>query len=477
MDADVWEYAATVREVSVRFLHPQNPLLALPGNTSPRFTPYTIGWGLFMRATALPVFSVMGAAALVNFLLLTTGLWRLTTRQLRNPAAPLCALAAMLLVWGRGYAQATSYQLEFLLVSLSYIGIFAFALCLHALASLRAWLDGAGRGALGTTAAILVVASICHPITALFGFAGAAAMLIEARAWKRGALLAAVPLLAIAGMLAWPYFDYWKVLTKGSSEAWFEMPLFENRARALGPLLLAMPLVLDQGLRRKRWFVPLGALICLGAYALSEWRDIRIGGRFLIFTAFFLHLGIALALAEAAAFRRATWRTPGRGRVIAAALILVFFLPALPWRVLGLRGQIDRLRHPPAGALWRLDRDLHEGDIVMTDPVTGYLLPAITGARVVAQAKGNPLIQPEIERRRADARRFFHEPMTPGERRKMLRRYGATHVLIDGRQVPAPDPSLRSALPAIAEQVTARDAVTLYRLRPLEARLPDAGGR
>ena len=467
MDADIWEYAATVRELSVRPLHPQNPLLALPGNTSPRFTPYTMVWGLFMRATGLPLFPVMGVAALGNFLLLVTGLWRFGSRQFRSPALPLYALAAMLLVWGKGYAQATAYHLEFLLVSLSYLGVFAFSLCLHALACLRAWLDGEGRGALAGYAALAVIAFVCHPITALFGFIAAAALLADARAWKRGALVQAVPLLALVGAFAWPYFDYWAVLTKGSSEAWFQMPLFEGRARALGPLLLAVPLVLVQGFARQRFFVFYGALICFGAYGISGVLDIRIGGRFLIFTAFFLHLAIALRLEEAAVLCGGTWRTPGRRRRIAAALILVLFIPALPWRVLGLRQQIDRVARPPAGALWTLDRSLHAGDVVMTDPADGYALPAITGARVVAQAKGNPLIQAEIERRRADAWRFFHEPMTLDARWVMLRHYRTTHVLIDRRQVPVPDPSLLETLPAIAEEVTARASVTLYRLKAL----------
>jgi len=465
MDADIWEYAATVREISVHPLHPQNPLLALPGDTSPRFTPYTIAWGLFMRATGLPLFPVMGVAALANFLLLVTGLWCFASRQFRSPALPLYALAAMLLVWGKGYAQATAYHLEFFLVSLSYIGVFTFAICLHALASLRAWLDGEGRGALAGYAALAVIAFVCHPITALFGFIAAAALLADARAWKRGALVQAVPLLALGGALAWPYFDYWAVLTKGSSESWFQMPLFEDRLRALGPLLLGVPLVLVQAFARRRFFVFYGALICFGAYAISDVLDIRIGGRFLIFTAFFLHLAIALTLEEAAVLRGGTWRTPGRRRRIAAALVLVLFIPALPWRVLGLRRQIDRVARPPVGALWTLDRSLHAGDIVMTDPAAGYVLPAITGARVVAQAKGNPLIQAEIERRRADAWRFFHEPMMPEERREMLRKYGATHVLIDRRQAGGSDASLARALSALADVVRAGEGITLYRVR------------
>lgn len=472
LDADIWEYAATVRELSARLLHPQNPLLALPGNTSPRFTPYTIVWGLFMRATGLAVFPVMGIAALANFLLLVTGIRRFASRRFGSPALPLTLLATMLLVWGQGYAQATAYHLEFLLVSLSYMGIFAFAICLHALAGLAAWLDGEGPGALARYGAVMVIAFICHPITALFGFTAAAAMLVAAREWKRGALLQAVPLMALGAALAWPYFDYWTVLTKGATETWFRMPLFENRALALGPLLLAVPLVFLQGFARKRWFVLLGALFCFGIYLVSCLRDIRIGGRFLIFTAFFVHLAIALTLVDAGVFRRETWTSGGRRCAMAGGLILFLFVPALPWRALGLRRQIDRVILPPAGALWTLQGDLHGGDVVMTDPATGYVIPAITGARVVAQAKGDPLIQPEIERRRADAWKFFREPMAAGARREMLRGYGVTHVLIDRRQVPELDPSLARTLPAIAEEVTTRDGVTLYRLKSLHARLP-----
>src|SRR5512143_879317 len=74
--ADLWETAAAVRAVSQDLAHPYNPMLDLPGSTSPRFTPYTLFWGAVMRGTGWSIFMVMALAAITNFLLFVTGLFR-----------------------------------------------------------------------------------------------------------------------------------------------------------------------------------------------------------------------------------------------------------------------------------------------------------------------------------------------------------------------------------------------------------------
>ena len=47
--ADVWEQVAAMREFARHPSNPLNPLLALPGETSVRFTPYTLMWGMAAR--------------------------------------------------------------------------------------------------------------------------------------------------------------------------------------------------------------------------------------------------------------------------------------------------------------------------------------------------------------------------------------------------------------------------------------------
>jgi catechol 2,3-dioxygenase-like lactoylglutathione lyase family enzyme len=451
-----------VRALAADLLHPANPLLALPGSTSPRFTPYTILWALFMKGTGLGVFTVMGFAAVTNFLIFVTGLWRLLTRRFESRALPLYALVALLVLWGRGYAQATAYHLEFLLATFCYNGIFTLGVCLHALADAQRYLAHGSRGAYARHAALMVLAFLAHPITALFGFTATACLAIADRRWRRGARLAAVPALALAAALAWPYFDYWAVLTRGSTEPWFEMPLYRRQGTALGVALFGVPLLVGFALQRRHLFVFYGALACFAIYALSGVLGIRIGGRFLIFTAFFLHLAIALFLEAHDLFGRGGWRAPARVAA-SAAILLVLFVPAGIRRVAGMRVQLDRVAHPPAGRYFFLQRHLGAGDVVLADPVTSYILPAIAGARAVAQAKGNPLIHTEVERRRADALRFLYEKIPTHARAALLARYGVTHILLEDSRRPAP--SLVAHLPLLGVRVASRGGVTLYHVR------------
>ncbi len=462
--ADTWEYAATVRAVAENFFHPLNPLLALPGHTSPRFTPYTLLWGAVMKASGLPVFTVMGIAAIANFLLLAGGLYRFVLIQFRREALPIYALLTMLWVWGAGYAQANAYQLEQLLVTLSYVGLFTFAICFHALTSLRRFCDKGRPWDLAAYAILSVLAFVTHPITALFGFASALAMLLAEGRIGRAMLLQVVPVLALGAALAWPYFNYWDVLTKGSSESWFQSPLFSDRWRAVGMSVIGYPLILYYAMRRRHLFLLYGLLLCAFVYVLSRFADVLIGGRFLFFLMVFLHLAIAVYLEEQGLL---SWKAMGdslRGNGLAVVLIFLLIVPAGLSRARGLKVQLGRVLDPPARSYFFLADHLGSTDIVMAEPDDGQILPAITGARVVAQAKGDPLITAEIERRKTDAHRFFAGEASLEERRDLLRRYHATHVLIGPAYSGAPRSSLIADMDRLGRPEAQAGAIVLYRL-------------
>ena len=146
--ADIWETTAAVRAAALDLVHPANPMLALSGDTSPRFTPYTILWGAVMRITGLDVFAIMGWAGVLNYLLFVIGLAYWLMRQFKEPRLPLFALVTMLVVWRIGYQYAQAYHLGFFLVSLSYVGTFTYGLTFFALGSLKKYLDDGSRGAL-----------------------------------------------------------------------------------------------------------------------------------------------------------------------------------------------------------------------------------------------------------------------------------------------------------------------------------------
>ncbi|MBU1936469.1 hypothetical protein KKG05_03655, partial [bacterium] len=107
---DIWETAAAIRAVSDNVLSPSNPLLELPGNTSPRFTPFTVFWGIMMKLTGLGLFTIIGIAGVVNYVLFVTGLDCFTRKQFRDNTLPTYVLLTMLIVWGKGFSEVNAYQ-------------------------------------------------------------------------------------------------------------------------------------------------------------------------------------------------------------------------------------------------------------------------------------------------------------------------------------------------------------------------------
>ena len=67
----------------------------------------------------------------------------------------------------------------------------------------------------------------------------------------------------------------------------------------------------------------------------------------------------------------------------------------------------------------------------MAEEDTGWPVPALTGAKLVCQQKGDPLIQAEVLQRKTDGNGFFRANHSLIERRELLARYHATHILID----------------------------------------------
>jgi hypothetical protein len=469
--SDVWETAAAIREIARAPWHPQNPLLSLPGDTSPRFTPYVMFWGLVMNATGLGIFAVLALAAIANYVLFVTGLYRLTRHQFRDPLLPTVWLITMLIVWGTGYGQANAYQFLLFLTSLPFVGMFTYGVVFHALASLRRFIERKRAPDVIVYALLSFLSFLTHPVTAAFGFAAALAMLLTESDLKWAALLQVVPLLAVVAALWWPYFDYWSVLTKGSGESWFEAPLFAGQIPALGTALAGIPIAVAFAVQRRHQFVVLGLLFCGVTYGLSAAAEILIGSRFLLYGTVFLHLTIALFIVESwprwwkdVSIRRA-------GSCLKLAVVLLIFLPALRFRAPDIRNLTSQTLHTLSGTIGRettaerygfLARYLDERCVVMAEDETGWPVPAVSGARIVSSQKGNPLIQDEILRRRQDVKRFFGGSLSPEDRQALARKYGATHLLLDESRQAGWNPNMMNELPSLGREVAVHGSLVLY---------------
>ncbi|MBU1937463.1 hypothetical protein KKG05_08685 [bacterium] len=469
---DIWETAAAIRAVSDNVLSPSNPLLELPGNTSPRFTPYTIFWGIAMKLTGLGLFTIVGIAGIVNYVLFVTGLSRFTRKHFQDNTLPTYILLTMLVVWGRGFDVVNAYQFTLFFLTLPLVGLFTYGICFHALAALHVFLNNRRWHGLLLYVLLSIIAFITHPITAAFGFVAAIAILLAETNLKKALLFQAIPLLALGAALMWPYFDYATVLIKGSTGVWYKTPLFSGQLQALGAAIIGFPIVLYYGLKRQHLFLAYGLSFCVLIYIACWAAEIQIGGRFIYFTAIFLHLAIARYLSEHRLLRWDGLRASLHNNRLAFALLLILVVPSLFCQVRELKWSLTEIYTPPfrfhtqnypSQPFFFLTDYLGPSDVVMAEDITGWVVPAITGAKLVTTLKGNPLMEAEIFQRRNKATTFFIEALSLEKRRALLKEYHATHILLDASRVAKWDSSFVRDLPLLGRKEIERGAIVLYK--------------
>ncbi|MBK6765407.1 MAG: hypothetical protein IPG71_03525 [bacterium] len=471
---DAWEMAAAIRAAAESLLDPRNPMLALPGDTSPRFTPYVIGWGAFMNVTGLSVYVVLQVTALLNYVLFATGLTRFVTVHFDDKRLATVLIPVLFFVWGTSYGQANAYNFWFFFFSLPYVSTFAFGIGFHALAELATFLKQPGLVRIVAYLLLAILAFLCHPITGLFVFAVAFVMALFGGSLRRAVYLQAAPVIALLCALAWPYFDYGKVFLSGTQDAWYMPEMFSHQLPALGTAFAGFGIaVYFLFQRRHRFAVTLLGTFTL-VYLVSWATDIYIGERFLLFAAFALHLLIALIgiqLLEdwlgGGSFKDSSFRF----RIFT---VLLIGLGALPFRDQDIRMTGSLLisntvmrRH---GETMRehyqfLEEHLRAGDVVLAEGMDGWTLPAISGARIVFQRHGNPLLTTELETRLAHTNAFLLGAANEQERSAILDRYGVTHVLLNLREPSAFSPNLPAYLDQIGTRVAEQNELVLYRVR------------
>jgi hypothetical protein len=77
-----------------------------------------------------------------------------------------------------------------------------------------------------------------------------------------------------------------------------------------------------------------------------------------------------------------------------------------------------------------LSNTITEGDIVLSDPLTSWLLPALTGAKIVALYHNNPLV-PDNDQRVNDTITFYDPTASLEARKKIIEKYRVTHILLN----------------------------------------------
>jgi hypothetical protein len=345
------------------------------------------------------------------------------------------------------------------------------------------------------TALVSLLITSTHPLTASFYFI----VLFLLNFHQRKEILPGFYLiglsflLSIFLMLFWPYFSIIEAFEKGAlSGGWYPTGnyFYYNIIAGAGLSLLGIPAAAYYLLRRRHLCIIAGLIISILIYLASYAANLPLLGRYVYFSIFHLQLLLSFYLAE-------LWCVPSPGEGISvirkllkvASVLIIAALFLYQVRLMDLSGMlnccvnitpkfsIERCSHPKEKYAF-LATHLKPGNIVMSDTFTSWVIPAMSGAKVVSLFHDNPLVTDNAARMN-DTRNFFSPGTSQQERMEIVKRYGATHILIHkglekyeyapllqawGIFVPVFSPDLMGSLASLGTIVFRDDAYILARL-------------
>ena len=310
------------------------------------------------------------------------------------------------------------------------------------------------RGFIGV-AFLLALCVITHPPTAVVLVAGLVALFlarVNNRFLINGGLLVGAVVAGVAAAMAWPYFPVLQLLVDQPAEfhRW-SIVFYRGVLARAWPAMLALP-VLVWRLRESRRDPLVIFVAVLGViYALGGITERHGLGRVI---AYIVVLGqVALGAAVAA------WepRLPAQRRWLAAwgtgAAILALLAYTRPQHP-----SIRRYQRPLWYHVGSMLAPVRPGEVVLTDSRTSYLVPALTGGRVLAWR--HPIYWvPDHSQRRETQDRFFASA-TDSERRAVIARYRVSWVLLNRSEAEL-SPAAEDGLLATGCIVAERGALVL----------------
>jgi hypothetical protein len=458
--SDFWEHAAVVRELSVRPFSPNHPLLAVDA-THAYFSPYLLAVGLAARATGISAISALATAGLVNIVLLVLALRRLLVRLLpQGEAAAPYALLFIFFLWGKDVWMWSGFlHIGMLGYDAAYPSTFAAAAMFLSLSLLLDALDRGHSVAFIGVAFLLALCVMTHPPTALVLLAGLAALFL-ARVHNRflinGVLLVGAMVAGVAGALAWPYFPVWQLLVAQPAEFHLWNAVFyQGVPGQVWPAMLALPVLVWRLRESRRDPLVLFVAVLSVIYALGSITGKYGLGRVIAYIVLFIQvaLGAAVATWESRLPARRAWLAPACTAIVILGL-LAYTRPPHP--------RMLKYQRP----LWYDVRNLltpvRPSEVVLADSRTSYLVPVLTGGRVVAWRHPVYWVPDHAERREAQGR--FFAAATDAERRAVIARYQVRWILLNRREVHL-TPGAEARLLALGCVAAERGSLVLLDLR------------
>ncbi|MFF7633879.1 hypothetical protein ACFZB9_12095 [Kitasatospora sp. NPDC008050] len=449
---DQGQHASTIWRLRENFSHPTSPLIDISGNNSPYFAPYQVFGALVSLVTGLVPLKTMHLLAVMNVVLVITGIGAFVRTLTSRPWAPVIALFTYFFLWGVNVEVWSGYEswLSFCL-GLSYPSAFAAGLMFWLWAgTLRLLGRVPDRAPLSDKLAVripahvalglvLFVVLLSHPFTGIVICLGLAGIMIgslrglSVRNWLLWVLSAAVTLAAV---LVWPYFNLLDQQQSSALDA-MHQGLYSAPLAWFGfALVLGLP-ALFLRFRRNRMDPLVLTFALIGAVVAYGWFSGHYSfGR--AYPGLIMTMQLAVAI-EAAEIPWKDWFKRELSLMLTVALALGMWVQAgtifylIPKKDFP-KGVVDNVQtwNPWPGYQWVAQYGVKYGDVVMTSGERPLdQLPAYGYYTVSTDYPDPAVAQSVFDQRNHDVWEFFYsKEATDQDRRDLLTKYHASWVLI-----------------------------------------------
>jgi len=448
---DYWEHSASIKEMSRNLLAPGNPFLQLGGSTTLRYSPYIFFLALLKKITGFNLSFIIAVTSILNFLLLTIGIYLFCKEYFQDEEQPLYTLITLLFLWGGAFGFSSEYNLRFLSYTLFYPSEVTFSLSFIGFFYLLRFARGNKLSDYLKYLFLAIFIFSSHPLTGSFFLLGTFFLTItEGQSWVKNSVFYFLSLIIVfLFLILWPYYPFLKAVYNSLFTPWAEetrMYLYATKnVYKMGPALLGIPAVLLLLIKRKYYFISFGFIACASVYLLTYKPKIYLGERYIFYMIFFLHLALSWYLKTLGLLSFKVMKETLRNlneknlHVLILALILLFSISyqiaKLGFEQMGYT--IDFKPKPviqkyinPTDKYRVLIGKLREGDVVVSDPLTSWLIPTLTGSKIVALYHDNPLGSDNATR--VEDSITLYRATTPLETRKViLDKYNVSHVLLN----------------------------------------------
>ena len=427
---DSWHHVAVLRELMAAPFDPSNP--HIPTNEPSRyFTPVTIVAALFGKFFGMSPYQLFGCMGAASCLGLVVACWAFARRYYESPWAPLLLLLTLLFAWGAQTGHVGLHNYDTLLSGAAYpsiialvLGLFSWAFVLRILQSGRD-----GPAALIGLGALTAVILLTHQLSGVIVLVGAASLILfhaDTGAKSKARLLAAMALGCLS-TLAWPYFQVVDIVTSVSDARWRSPSEGINHISTM-LMLMAPSLIGILGFRRAdgglRWELLFPAALFGIGYIILTIQGSAIAHRLPPALILFNQLGLVwLILAYAEKTDRAEMKM-----AISVAMGVLISISAV---TSGVRRLHDLQTRASEGSMLAMTEEmaahLPQGSIAFATENVVFPLQS-TGRRVVSIPRPEPAA-PSLGARQRATDRFFDPTTTEAERRRLIARWGATHVV------------------------------------------------